>query len=60
MQKQTRQAPVLAQTERVQRPAQGPVAISPELLKLVAGGSPKGGWGTDPSAAAIDSPKGGW
>ncbi len=39
-----------------------PVALSPELLKLVSGGSPKGGW-IEPEAvvaAVASSPKGGW
>jgi hypothetical protein len=39
-----------------------PVALSPELLRLVSGGSPKGGWGTANAAVAAveSSPKGGW
>lgn len=40
----------------VAKPATGPVEISRELLKHVAGGSPKGGWGAD----SMSSPKGGW
>jgi hypothetical protein len=35
----------------------GPVPLSPEQLRQVGGGSPKGGWsGIEP----MSSPKGGW
>lgn len=39
-------------------PVQAPQLLSPEMLALVSGGSPKGGWEIEPSDP--QSPKGGW
>ena len=34
--------------------------LDPSLLKLVAGGAPKGGWVEPEMQAASEAPKGGW
>jgi hypothetical protein len=53
-----------ADTKPAQRPLSGPTLIDPQLLKLIAGGAPKGGWCvsplSEPAPAELCAPKGGW
>lgn len=53
-----------ADAKSAQRPAPGPTLIDPQLLKLIAGGAPKGGWTVSPLSAPTttetSAPKGGW
>lgn len=48
-----------AQVREQRTLSQGPVPLSAEQLKLVGGGSPKGGW-LAASTDTVSSPKGGW
>ncbi|HZF80571.1 MAG TPA: hypothetical protein VEZ89_12360 [Rubrivivax sp.] len=54
--------PADTQSEKFARP--GPIPIDPQLLKLVAGGAPKGGWYVSPLSTPdttdTSAPKGGW
>ena len=54
-----------ADAKPAQRPAPGPTLIDPQLLKLIAGGAPKGGWVVTPLSEPVTTdaamaPKGGW
>jgi hypothetical protein len=57
-------AQTAAVTPSAPRRSAGPTVIQPHLLKLIAGGSPKGGWATTPLSVPettdAASPKGGW
>ena len=48
--------PAVAQFKKLH----GPSLIDPRDYRLVAGGSPKGGWDSTNTQAAALSPKGGW
>jgi hypothetical protein len=60
MEQQARQTPSATQESTEVHAARRPVAISPEMLKLVVGGSPKGGWITTEALTVLDAPTGGW
>lgn len=59
MQRTQAQTPAQRSAPTTQRPSNGPTVIDPRAFKLVAGGSPKGGWQAA-SGEEISSPKGGW
>jgi hypothetical protein len=55
----------VATTTRVsaEQPHESLAVIAPQLLKLVSGGAPKGGWMSEPLPTADiegPAPKGGW
>lgn len=47
-------------TDRAPQLPKGPTPIDPRDFKLVAGGAPKGGWGTSCAPTTPMAPKGGW
>ena len=53
-----------ADAKPAQCPAPGPTLIDPQLLKLIVGGAPKGGWNVSPLSTSVttdgQAPKGGW
>ena len=51
--------PVESPAKRSQ-PERGPQTIDADLLKLVAGGLPRGGWNTVTEAQVDSTPRGSW
>jgi hypothetical protein len=57
----TTSTPAPQQAGQQNNAPKGPTPLDPRDFKLVVGGSPKGGWPTDPTYLVDpNSPKGGW
>lgn len=59
MQQAKQLTPAPAQAGLRARAQSAPIALQPQELKQVSGGSPRGGWVATTEAAAM-SPRGGW
>jgi len=59
MQQAKQPIPASAQAGRDAPAPSAPMTLQPHELKLVSGGSPRGGWVVSTEAAAM-SPRGGW
>jgi hypothetical protein len=55
----TKQFTSAQQSGATVQPVRSPVVLAPEMLKLVSGGAPKGGWALATEDATL-APKGGW
>lgn len=53
-------SPLAPVAKTVKAPSPGPAPLVPDQLKLVSGGSPRGGWNQPAETMSSSSPRGGW